>query len=171
MGFRCADAAEFDVVRKFYWDLIDAMEGTPYLPKWQKGVYPSDELLHGFLASRELYLLERKDGIAGAFALNHRGTDGYEHIPWGVDAAPEEVYILHILAVAPRCQRRGVAKELVAQALRLAEGAKAVRLDVLPENLPAQRLYEGMGFAPRGRTSLYYEDVGLTDFLMFEYLF
>ena len=47
-------------------------------------------------------------------------------------------------------------------------GKKALRLDTLKSNLPAQRMYEGLGFSRRGEQHLYAENTGWTDFLYYE---
>ena len=51
-----------------------------------------------------------------------------------------------------------------------AVGMKAVRLDVLKGNLPAEKLYEGEGFTYVDTVKLFYEDTGRVDFKMYEYL-
>ena len=60
---------------------------------------------------------------------------------------------------------------MVKKALDMARenGRAAVRLDVLEDNLPAKRLYEGMGFRYTGHVKLFYEDTGITDFLLYEF--
>ena len=40
---------------------------------------------------------------------------------------------------------------------------------MLNGNLPAVRLYESEGFRFVSRVELFYEDTGLTDFLLYEY--
>jgi len=47
-------------------------------------------------------------------------------------------------------------------------GIKAIRLDVLASNRPAQKLYTTMGFICMNTIQLFYEDTGLTDFLLYE---
>lgn len=61
---------------------------------------------------------------------------------------------------------------MVRHAIDLArkDGMKAVRLDVLKENLPAHRLYEGIGFVYADSLQLYYENTGRADFDFYEYL-
>ena len=61
---------------------------------------------------------------------------------------------------------------MVREAIRTAgeNGQKAVRLDVLGTNIPAQKLYSSMGFQYRDTIQLFYEDTGLTDYMLYEYL-
>ncbi len=67
---------------------------------------------------------------------------------------------------------RGLAKEMMRFALELAKtaGMKAVRLDVLRGNVPAEKLYEGEGFTYVDTIKLFYEDTGRVDFKMYEYV-
>lgn len=41
-----------------------------------------------------------------------------------------------------------------------AQGCRALRLDVLGGNVPAERLYTGQGFARRGTVRMFYDDTG-----------
>ena len=45
---------------------------------------------------------------------------------------------------------------------------KSIRLDVLKGNVPAEKLYSRMGFKYPCTLSMYYEDVGLTDYKIYE---
>lgn len=47
-------------------------------------------------------------------------------------------------------------------------GGKALRLDVLKGNLPANRLYESFGFQKLYTLNLFYPDTGWTDFELYE---
>ena len=47
-------------------------------------------------------------------------------------------------------------------------GKKALRLDTLKTNLPAQHMYDKAGFSYRGEQYLYAENTGWTDFLYYE---
>ena len=157
-------------VLAFYGRLIDGMRDAPYRPGWEKGVYPSEEFLASSLERGELTVL-RADGVpAGAMVVNHSCTDGYETAAWGIRAEPEEVSVIHALGVSPDFQGRGLAAALVREAVRLSRrgGQKAVRLDVLKGNIPARRLYTAAGFQYRGTVRFFYEDTGLTDFLLYE---
>ena len=47
-------------------------------------------------------------------------------------------------------------------------GKKALRLDVLKLNLPAQKMFEKAGFIYRGEQRIYAENTGMMDFLYYE---
>lgn len=171
MHLRKAVIAEFPAVKQFYDQLIDDMEGMTYHPKWQKGIYPEYSYLEESIRNGELYITVDADAIIGAMILSHNTNDGYSGITWNVDAKPEEVTIIHTLGVAASRARTGVGKFMVQETIRLAKevGQKALRLDVLVGNLPAYRLYEGIGFVFIKRVNMFYEDTGWCDFDLYEY--
>lgn len=171
MDIRPAKEQEFDAVRYFYHSLIDAMKDAQYRPGWKKGVYPSDAGLRKALAAAELFIGLEGDRIASAMIVNHDVNEGYLKASWPTEARPEEVMVIHALGVHPDFSGMGYAKELVAKAILTAkeQGRKAVRLDVLSGNIPAERLYTGMGFQYVDALRMYYEDTGWTQFKLFEY--
>ena len=58
---------------------------------------------------------------------------------------------------------------LAAICLAQDKGMKAIRLDATASNTPVHRLYERLGFAFRGKQSLYAENSGWMDFYYFEF--
>ncbi len=170
MRMRRANAAEFTGIRKFYWDLIDQMQGRQDTVGWKKGIYPADSFLQESLDRGELYVIDGADGPLACVILNSLWNEGYEGLPWRCRCAREEVLVPHALAVAPAEQGKGLGRQLVRELIGLAEaaGKKAVRLDILSGNLAAERLYTGMGFQYVATKALFYEDTGLTAFRMYE---
>lgn len=171
LDIRAARAGEFAAVRGFYHELIDMMEGSEFHPRWEKYVYPSDDFLRSSIERGELYVGMLGEEIAAAMVINGEGADGYDGAPWSVRAADGEFSVIHALGVLPPHHGRGFARELVRAAIdkTRAKGMKALRLDVLNGNLPAVRLYESEEFRLVSRVKLFYEDTGLTDFLLYEY--
>ncbi len=74
-----------------------------------------------------------------------------------VRVAADEAEILS-LGVAPRCRRRGLARELVlaGAATALGRGARELFLEVGVDNAAACGLYRQLGFEERGRRRGYY---------------
>ncbi len=170
LRFVRAKAEDFEAVRRFYYELIDAMEGSEYRPMWQKGVYPSDEFLAESAADGTLFLALAGEEIVGTMVMNRLTNDGYAGTDWPTEAGEGEVSVLHALGVKPAAARQGVGSFLVENAVRLAreQGQKAIRLDVLKGNLPADRLYRRAGFTLVRTANMYYEDTGWTDFDLYE---
>jgi ribosomal-protein-alanine acetyltransferase len=67
---------------------------------------------------------------------------------------------LYSIAVADDARGRGLGEVLLADAERTARrgGARALRLEVRPDNAPAIRLYGRRGFRPIGTYRRYYDD-------------
>ena len=169
MRMREAKAGEERDALAFYHDLIDRMQGQPYCPYWTKGVYPTLDILRAAIDRSEMVLAVEAGRIAGAYILNHTQGEGYDRVPWKA-AAPEEVGVLHLLAVHPDFQGRGLAKALLesAAAASREKGDRVIRLDTLTWNLPGRRLYEGFGFDWRGDFDLTYPTTGTIPFSMYE---
>ncbi len=108
--------------------------------------------------------------IAGMVALvMHQGSD-YENVEWTKHVASDEVATLHLLAVCPDYQGRGLADTIIDESIAIskANGKKSLRLDTLKSNLLAQHIYEKYGFKYRGTQNLYAPNTGWIDFLFYE---
>ncbi|MGN0070402.1 MAG: GNAT family N-acetyltransferase [Atopobiaceae bacterium] len=170
MHIRAAEQGEYPAVRAFYHSVIDAMQSSPYDIGWEKDIYPSPELLRESIENGELFLGLVGDMIAASMILNHRCNEGYRQFAWPTKAESSEVTIIHALAVHPRYAGTGLGKQLVTFAIESARKdlQKAIRLDVLKGNVPAERLYASMGFKCLHTLPMYYEDTGWTDFELYE---
>ena len=104
--------------------------------------------------------------------LNHRYNEGYKKFQWRTQANDSEVLVIHALGVHPDFSGKGYAKEMVNKAIEVAMEAsmKAIRLDVLGGNVPAEKLYTGIGFKYMDTLQMYYEDTGWTDYKLYEYV-
>ena len=164
-----ATAQMYPEVRHFYHSLIDALEGE-YRPMWQKDIYPSPEDLQAAIAAQSLYAGYVGDRIASAMVLNQSNNEAYEKAGWKNDFTNEDYLVIHMLGVHSDFARQGLAKEMVRFALDHArkKQLKAVRLDVLKGNLPANRLYEGLGFSYVDTVNMFYEDTGWMAFDLYE---
>ncbi len=170
MIIRRANSGEDGKVLAFYHDLIDSMQGMPYCPYWTKGVYPAMEDIHPAIECSEMYLAEEDGRVAGAIILNHTQGAGYDRVPWRTAADPDAVGVVHLLAVHPAFQGRGVAKALLNKIVEASRsrGDRVLRLDTLTWNLPGRRLYEGFGFRWCGDFDLTYPTTGTIPFSMYE---
>lgn len=165
-----AEKEEYEQIRSFYDEVIDGFAGRDYHPRWEKDVYPDPRELRELLERGELVTGKLDGRIVAVMALNHECNEGYSRFDWPTRAEKEEVFVIHMLAVLPSYGRRGLAKEMVQYAIDTAaeNGGKALRLDVLKGNLPANRLYESFGFQKLYTLNLFYPDTGWTDFELYE---
>ena len=151
---RKATEADLDEIEQLYDDLNDSIVGVTEGPRWIKGVYPLRRDAEEGLAADCLYVAEVDGVIAGTVMyLNEEELSApYQTVKWQKDLAAKETFVIHVLAVHPKFQGRGVGKALLDHAYVVGQekGIKAVRLDVYETNVPAIRLYEKCGFMKTG---------------------
>lgn len=162
---------DFCSVRDVYWAIID--DTNPYfVPKWDKNIYPTEEYIKNSIEQGLLYIALLDGKTAAAMVLNTFQPQGYEKGHWRVEAEEDEISVIHTLGVLPRLTNKGIATQMVKFAVEHAKntGKKTIRLDVIKGNLPAFHLYEKLGFVFLERIKVFYEDTGLYDFDLFDYV-
>lgn len=165
-----AKTEEAEKILAFYYDLIDGMQGAEYPLKWTKGVYPLLSDLEVAAADGTLYYAVMDDEIVGAFIVEGRQPDGYENVPWTIEAEEDKVAVLHLIGTSPRHQRKGLGKLALRRAMEIAaqNGSSVMRLDTLTWNVPGQKLYESVGFNCCGDIVLTYACTGTIPFRTYE---
>ena len=169
---RKAIAGEETPIIDFYEDLIDLMRDNEYRPTWEKGIYPTKDFIRDAIGAGTVYIALEEGAIAGCGVCNHSQGEGYETVPWAVDAAPERVSVIHMLGTDPRKHKRGIGRMIIQKMQEdcQARGDLAIRLDTLPWNKPARALYEACGFELRGSLPMVYPPRELINFSMYEYV-
>ena len=170
---RKAVIGEEGSILSFYEQLIDLLRDAEFRPTWKKGVYPTLTDIRSAVEHCSMYVAVDDDGsIVGAVICNHTQGTGYDEVPWTIEAACDRVAVIHLLAVDPRQHGRGTGRALLQKAAEdsRARGDAVIRLDTLPWNKPAHRLYESFGFQWRGDYPLSYPSVGTISFSMYEYI-
>ena len=161
---------DFETVRGKY---IDVTENTPDIrqhARWIYGRHPDDESLRAYIDNGEMYVLKDGEEIVGMVAVVMHQDSDYEPIAWAEDLENDEVATLHLLAVCPAYRGRSLGAKILEEvtALALKNGQRAIRLDTLFCNLPAQHMYEKAGFTYRGKQNWYAGNTGWIDFLFYE---
>ena len=167
---RLIQTDDFVTVKSKY---IDVIENTPDIEKtahWKYGKHPTDESLRAYIDRGEMYVLTDGEEIAGMAVIMMRQGDEYLGISWKDDLPCDEVVTVHLLAVCPGHRGKSLGIKILEEALEIAvrNRKKALRLEVLKSNLPAQRMYDKAGFVFRGEQRLYAENTGMMDFLYYE---
>lgn len=172
MKLYSVNTSDWDVVLNFYDHVIECTEHMDTYARWKKGAHPTKDLISSYITEHAMYLYMDESDILGAMAITRNQGSDYHEIPWAAKLKDDEVAVLHILCVDPKQQGKGIGKQMVEEAIRLAKNAskKAVRLDALASNIPSHHLYEEKGFVYRGKKNLYAENTGWTDFYFYEYL-
>ncbi len=182
---RKAGPREYERALSFYYTLTDKLRSAEYDPRWRREVYPSRAYIKNAVEKGEMYFAvlpkektekagdgeEDTDVILGAMVINGSAADGYETAPWHTEAGDGEFSVIHTFCVDPDFSHRGIGRRMLAEAKRIAKeaGSRTVRLDVLTDNFHAIHLYEGAGFRFVTKLTLYYDNTGLCDFLLYDY--
>ena len=168
---RQAVPADLPAVLALYDPVIDLFQAQTGTTAWKKGVYPIEADFQRAIEAGTLYLGELEGRLAAGMVVT-QGTDKtYGNPPWRVDAPDLETAVIHTLGVSPDFAGQGLGLDMMRQAAELAreKGWRALRLDVLEDNAPAQRFYERAGFVYIQTKQIWYESTGLASFLLYEY--
>ena len=160
---------DFQRIARFYQDVIARTEHMETYARWVYGQHPTDEMIHGYIRRGAMYCCKKGSSILSAAAVTQQGDD-YHGAAWALPLRDDEVSVVHLLCVAPEWQGQGVARETMGLVIELSRemGKKAVRLDALTCNTPAHRLYGSLGFQKRDQRRWYADNVGWTDFFLYE---
>lgn len=148
---------DLDELVRLYDAVNEHLQGR-FCLGWRKGQYPTRSVAENALKEGGLFIAKINRAIAGTMILNHQCVRGYQQVNWQCGAAPQEVLILHTLAIHPDYMRHHIGRKLLEHACSYGKkhGQKAIRLDVSEENLPAIRLYKQLGFAHMATLDLGY---------------
>ena len=169
---RIAKPHEYEQVLSFYYQTIDLMENAEYSSLWKKDIYPSNNYIKESIEKGELWIYDDDGAVISSMIINHEANDGYKNIEWSIQAEKDEVYVIHAFGVLPTCQGRGIASRMLDNLKDFAakNGAKAIRIDVIENNLPANKLYIKNKFSYVCTSNMYYDDTGWIDLNIFEYI-
>ena len=156
---------------ELYDRVTKQLEENINYPKWRHKEYPSEGTVRAGIASGTLYALTMDGEPAGVFVLNDDPQGCYEKGDWSWDLKRGEYMVIHSLAVRPESQSMGYAGRMVEFAKERAAflGYRGVRVDIVPGNLPAQRLYERHGFVCAGEYDLERGFDDIPTFILYEY--
>lgn len=157
---------------RLYAAVCAMQETSAYSAEWHMGVYPSRDDFLAALSEGTLFVGTLGGRIASAMVLMRHDDDAYAPIEWKLEVPASEVSVLHLLAVDPSLQRQGIARRMLDEAVRIAQGwgKQAIHLDVMPHNLAASWLYEGFGFRFAGTCPVRYDDIGVSELKVYEYV-
>ncbi len=156
------DVSQLDALVEFYNAVIDHLDATVNYPLWTKGVYPAEGSIRGYIHRDAQYACIKDGRIVGAFAL----TEGdYPEVGWSVPLRGDQYLVIHSFATLPEVSGRGIGRGVVQWCIDRAKklGYRGMRIDVVPSNSPAAKLYEKLGFRWVARADLDVEGVPLFD--------
>ena len=149
------DESRLPAVTEFYHKAIEYFETHVNYPFWSSE-HPSDESITEAVRRGEQYICVEDGEIIGALLLSEDPDGDYEAGGWSRDLKEGEYLSVHVLAVSSECYQGGVGSFMVGECISIArsKGYKALRLDIVPTNTPAERLYKKMGFVYAGTVDL-----------------
>ena len=170
MRLELATQNNFETIIAFYDDVTERTPEMSTYARWQKGKHPTEEGISAYINEGSMYIYHERGVIVGAMAVTMYQGEDYHTIEWSQQVPDEKVAVIHLLAVSPDRQGKGIGSEMIRETIRIAlsKGMQAIRLDALASNTPAHKLYERLGFEYRGKQHLYAENTGWTDFYFFE---
>jgi len=141
-SFSSGDSVRFRPMTTADLDEVMGIERTSFRFPWSTGFF-----LQELQVACARSILAEIDGRIVGYVL-------FWLLPGAVD--------IHNIAVHVNFRRRGIARALMSQVVTEAERQTNVRviLEVRRSNLPAQKLYESMGFATTSIRKGYYSDDG-----------
>ena len=167
MEIRKCTAADLASVGLFYDKVVSYLDDYP---KWVYKVYPSEASARGTIANGHQFVCCEGEQILGAFVLNDDPQGAYDNADWSTSLSQGEYMVCHTLASDPSLQGRGIGMQMVEYCIRYAKehGYQAIRLDVVPDNVPARKLYEKCGFRYVGDVDLERDIPEIPVFSMYE---
>lgn len=158
---------DLNSVAAFYDKVTSYLEEHINYPKWVRGEYPGIESIRNAVDEDVQYACIDGSKMVGAFILNDNPQGDYSVGKWRTNLKLGEYLVIHTLASDPEIYHKGIGKYMVEYCINLARtrGYKALRLDVVPSNIPARKLYERMGFEFADEKDL---SRGITDIPVFD---
>ena len=169
LTIRKSKIEDVGAVGAFYDAVVADLCANVNYPKWTYKVYPSVDFARQMTLAGEQYVCTDGNKIVGAFVFNDDPQGEYENATWGASLQRGEYGVCHAVAIETKLQGKGLGKQIVEFCIGRAKelGYKAIRLDVVPDNLPARKLYERCGFHYVGDADLMrgYENIPLFSLL------
>ncbi len=156
--FTAIKANEQDIVRvgQFYDEVVLWLSDHVNYPRWIYKVYPSEDSVRIMADAGCQYIYRDGESIPAAFALSTTPQGNYQKGNWSQVLEDGSYLVLHALAIDSKKQQRGIGTEIIQFCIAKArtEKYKAIRVDIVPTNYPARRLFEKNGFVYVGDVDL-----------------
>ena len=125
------------------------------IDQWQDG-YPTREIISSDISGNENHIVELNGVTVATFVISFTGEPTYTEIK-GKGWLNENSYaVVHRIAVADECRRKGIALEILryAEELSIEQGLNDIRIDTHRDNLAMRSLLKKLGYVHCGRITL-----------------
>lgn len=108
--------------------------------------YPDRQTFASDVLHKELYVIEIEKEIVGCIIISSMMDEVYKTIKWLTQN--KDIVYIHRLAIHPKYQGKGYARQLMAYAERTAKEThhNSIRLDTFSQNARNQMFYEQRGY-------------------------
>lgn len=167
---RKCEEADIASAGAFYDRVVQWLDAHRNYPLWRYREYPSEESVRTMTAEGSQYICLDADQVIGAFVLNDDPQGKYRNGKWEKNLPDGSYMVLHTLAVDPDLNGKGIGSKAIDFCVEKAkaDGFRALRVDLVPDNLPARKLYEKNGFTYAGDADLERGIDGIPVFSLFE---
>ncbi len=168
---RKATQNDINSVADIYDRLIDYESKTVSYTGWKKGVYPTSHEPETTVPLGTMYVCEENGKVLASMIINSNQADAYREMPWKYKACDENVLVIHTLCVDPEEKGKGIGSAMVGFAKEYAvqNGFEVIRIDTGVTNLPAQKMYEKLGFEKVGTKHVMHHGVLPIELLYLEF--
>ena len=149
---------ESDIARtgEFYDKVVKWLDEHMNYPLWKYRIYPCERYAREMALSGGQYICEEDGAVIAAFALDNDPPGSLQQECWSRSLVDGSYLVIHAMAIDPQMQKHGLGSEIVRFCIDKArsDGYKAIRVDVVPTNIPARRFFEKNGFSYAGDLDL-----------------
>lgn len=170
MQIRKCQETDIPAAGAFYDRVVLWLDQHVNYPKWIYRIYPSESFVREMTADGAQYLCEENGILIGAFALDADPQGSYQKVNWKHPFPGGSYMVIHALAIDPGMWKNGIASEVIrfCEDKAKADGCRALRVDIVPENLPARKLFEKNGFTWAGDADMGLGFAGIPVFSLYE---
>jgi ribosomal protein S18 acetylase RimI-like enzyme len=149
MEIRRAQEKDIETAAALFEDVHTEEEQGRLTTGWERGVYPTEQTAADAVAKGELFVEEDDGMIVGVCIINQSQGDVYADGKWQYPADPENVMVLHTLAISPHAARKGYGSRFVAfyENYAMEHCCGYLRMDTNERNTTARALYKKLGYA------------------------
>ena len=121
MRLELATQNDFDAIIAFYDDVTERTPDMTVYARWSKGKHPTEEGIKAYINEGSMYIYRERGVIVGAMAVTMYQGEDYHAIDWSQQVTDDKVAVIHILAVSPDIQGKGIGSEMIREAIRMAK--------------------------------------------------
>lgn len=154
LGFRKGGADDLERIMELVADAQRWFRGQG-IDQWQDG-YPTQDIILSDISYNNNYIVELNGVVSATFVASFDGEPTYSEIK-GKGWLNENPYaVVHRIAVADACRRKGIAREILhyTEELCAERGVRDIRIDTHRDNLAMRSLLKKMGYTHCGCITL-----------------